>query len=363
MEAAEAESYLVYLGTYTSGDSKGIYCYRMDRTTGEMQPVGVTGGIKNPSFLAIHPDGRRLYSVAEIADFAGGGGGALVAFALDPKTGSLQRLNAQSSGGPGPCHLTVEPGGRFLLAANYGGGSVISVAIEPDGSLGRAASFQQHTGSGVDPRRQQGPHAHSINLDARGRFAYAADLGLDKVLIYRFSKEDGSLAEAGSGKVKPGSGPRHFSIHPGGRWAYVINEMASTVTLFERDESTGALAELQTVSTLPPGFSGSSSTAEVLVHPSGNFLYGSNRGHDSIALFRIDSATGRLEPAGHVPAGGKTPRNFAITPCGRFLVAANQGSNNLTTFRIDATTGALTPTGQVVDVPSPVCVRFLDPSR
>lgn len=363
MAAAVAadEQYLVYIGSYTTGDSKGIHCFSMHRESGKLDLLGATGGVRNPSFLAIHPSGKHLYSVAEIADFGGGRGGAVAAFSLDANSGALEFLNTQSSGGPGPCHLTVDRTGRYVLAANYGGGSVSSTAIAADGRLQRTASFHQHTGSSVDRRRQEGPHAHSINLDPSNRFAYAADLGLDRILIYRFNETTGELtaAEPPFGAVAPGSGPRHFATHPRQATAYVINEMASTVTAFRRDAETGALEQLQTITTLPAGFSGGTSTAEVQVHPSGRFLFGSNRGHDSIAIFTIDGESGKLAPLGFQPTGGKTPRNFGVTPCGKFLVAANQGSDNLVVFRIDEQTGQLQQTGHGASVSKPVCVKFL----
>jgi 6-phosphogluconolactonase len=355
----------VYVGTYTQGKSQGIYLFQLDPATGKLTPRGVAARADSPSFLAVHPGHRFLYAVNEVGDAASGKRGAVSAFAIDPGTGHLTFLNQQSSGGAGPCYVVVDRGGRHVLVANYGGGSVTVLPIGAAGRLGAATAFIQHHGSSVNPQRQEGPHAHSINPDRANRFAIAADLGLDKVLIYRYNAVRGTLVPntPPSVSVAPGSGPRHFAFHPSGRAAYVINEMASTVTAFRCDPHSGRLQAIQTVSTLPRDFTGSSTTAEVQVHPSGRFLYGSNRGHDSIAIFAIDSATGRLTPVGHQSTQGKTPRNFGIDPTGRFLLAANQDSDSLVVFRIDQETGRLTPTGQVVPVPMPVCVKMVPVGR
>jgi 6-phosphogluconolactonase len=321
---------------------------------------GVAGETKNPSFLALHPDRRFLYAVGEIGDFAGKRTGAVSAFRIEPATGRLQMLNQESSGGAGPCHLTVDRSGRNVLVVNYGGGSVSVLPIREAGSLGPATAFVQHRGSSVNPRRQQGPHAHSINLDAANRFAFVADLGLDKIMVYRFDPAAGTLTanEPAWASVAPGSGPRHFAFHPSGQFAYVINEISSTLTAFRYDASRGSLSELQTVSSLPAGPVEGNSTAEIQVHPSGKFVYGSNRGHNSIAVFAVDGGAGRLTLVEHESTQGKAPRNFGIDPTGQFLLACNQDSHTIVGFRIDQQTGALTPTGQKLDVPSPVCVKF-----
>jgi 6-phosphogluconolactonase len=315
----------------------------------------------NPTFLAIHPQGKFLYAANEIGNFKGEKAGAISAFAIDAASGKLTLLNQQSSRGGGPCHLVVDPQGKNVLTANYGGGSVAVLPIQSDGSLAEATAFVQHEGSGANPKRQSAPHAHSINLDTAGRRAFAADLGLDKILIYRFDADKGTLSEHSppAVAVAPGSGPRHFAFHTSGRFAYVINEMTSTVTAFSYDAEHGMLKELHTVPTLPQGHEGNNSTAEVQVHPSGKFLYGSNRGHDSIAVFAIDESTGRLTPQGHTPIGGKTPRNFAIDPTGTYLLAEGQGSDTVVVFKIDQQTGALRPTGSKIEVPSPVCIKML----
>jgi 6-phosphogluconolactonase len=313
---------------------------------------------EQPSFLTLHPNRRFLYAVNETG---GGrrGTGQVTAFAIEAD-GKLKQLNQQPSRGSAPCHLVVDRTGKTLLLANYGGGSVAAFPLAADGMLGASTAFIQHTGSSTNPQRQKEPHAHSINLDAANRFAVAADLGLDKVLVYRFDATKGTLEpnEPPSASVKAGSGPRHFAFHPKGRNAYVINELASTVTAFEYDPAKGVLKELQTLSTLPKDFSGTSYTAEVQVHPSGKFLYGSNRGHDSIAVFTIE-ANGSLRYVENTLTGGSTPRNFGISPDGKYLLAANQKSDNVVVFRIDSKSGRLTSTGNSLEVPSPVCVKFL----
>jgi 6-phosphogluconolactonase len=277
----------------------------------------------------------------------------------------LTQLNQQSSGGSGPCYITVDKVGQNVLVANYGGGSVSVLPLHPDRTLGEASCFIQHQGKGSDPNRQEAPHAHSINLDLANRFAFAADLGLDKILIYRFDATAGKLTpnQPAYVELQPGSGPRHFSFDPSGKFAYVINEMLLTVTAFSYQPDKGILTEIQTTSTLPEGATGTNfSTAEVQVHPSGKFLYGSNRGHDTIAVFSIDTSTGKLTQVEHQSTRGKTPRNFGIDPSGKFLLAANQDSGNLAVFRIDGKSGRLSFLSEV-KVPKPVCVKFLPPAK
>ena len=352
---------LVFFGTYTRTDSEGIYTYRMDPESGALERLSVVSGIESPSFLALHPNGRHLYAVSEIGEFEGSKTGTVSAYSIDSSSGQLSFLNLQPSAGAIPCHLVVDRTGRTLLLANYSGGSVASFPIDSEGRLGPAISVIQHEGSSVDPVRQTGPRAHSINLDPENRFAVAADLGTDEVLIYRFDAGTGELEPntPPSVSVDPGGGPRHFAFHPSGRFGYVINEMGSTVTAFRYDGGKGTLDPIQTITTLPEDFEGVTHTAEVRVHPSGRFLYGSNRGHDSIAIFAIDQETGRLTARGQEPTRGKTPRNFEIDPTGTWLLAANQGSDSVVVFRIDPQTGALEANGQTADVPMPVCIRML----
>jgi 6-phosphogluconolactonase len=359
--AKSAGKATVYIGTYTRGNSKGIYVARLDLATGKLTPAELAAEVVNPSFLTLHPSQPLVYAIGEIGNFAGGKSGAVSAFARDAKTGKLTLLNQQSSKGNGPCHVTVDRTGKNVLVANYGSGSVACLPIKEDGSLGEATSFIQHEGSGPNPKRQQGPHAHSINVDAANRFAIAADLGLDKLLVYRFDAAAGKLTpnDPPFMATAPGAGPRHFASHPGGRYAYAINELNSTVTALSYDAERGVLNPLQSISTLPEGFSGNSTTAEVQVHPSGKFVYGSNRGHDSIAAFAVDAATGKLRFVAHEPTQGKTPRNFGIDPGGRYLLAANQDGNNVVVFRIDTQTGKLAPTGSSIEVTAPVCVKIL----
>mgnify|MGYP001626248582 CR=1 FL=1 len=347
----------VYVGTYTGRNSKGIYAFEFNLKTGEVTQPKLVAETPHPSFLAIHPTGRFLYAVNELWD---GKEGKVSAFAIQPD-GSLQPLNQQPSKGIGPCHLTVDKTGKFVLVANYGSGSVAVLPILSDGRLGEATCSIQHEGKSINPQRQEGPHAHSINLDPKNKFAIVADLGIDKLLVYRFDAMKGALEPNDPPFVKtaPGAGPRHTAFHPSGKFVYAINELNSTVTSYRYDGEKGILTELRTVSTLPDGFSGSNTTAEVQVHPSGKFLYGSNRGHDSVAVFAINESTGELTPLGHQPTQGRTPRNFGIDPTGTYLFAANQDSDNIVVFRIDARTGKLELTGITVEVPTPVCVKFL----
>lgn len=360
-KAAAKTEYFVYVGTYTGPKSKGIYAYRFDAATGGLIPLGLAAETANPSFLALHPSRRFVYAANEIGNYQSQKSGAVSAFAIERRTGKLTFLNTVASRGADPCYLVVDKTGKNLLVANYSGGSVAVFRLLEDGRLGEVSAFVQHVGSSVNPARQREPHAHSINLSPDNHFAIAADLGLDQLLVYRFDATRGSLAAntPAFARVKPGAGPRHFAFHPSGKFAYVINEMQSTVTAFAYDAAGGVLRELQTISTLPEDFAGENYTAEVQVHPSGKFLYGSNRGHDSVAVFAIDAARGTLTPIECVPTQGKTPRNFGIDPTGAYLLAANQGSDSIVVFRINLQTGRLTPTGQVLEVASPVCVKFV----
>jgi 6-phosphogluconolactonase len=352
--------YLVYFGTYTRGSSKGIYVSRFSAVTGKLSPPELAAEAANASFLAIHPNGRVLYAANEENSFQGQRAGYVSAFAIDRATGKLTLLNQVSSRGAGPAHLTVDRSGKNVLVANYGGGSVAVLPVKEDGTLAEASAFVQHTGSGFT-KRQAGPNAHSVNMSPDNRFAIVADLGLDKVLVYRFDPVKGSLEanEPPFVKLAPGAGPRMFAFQPKGRFAYVINEIASTITAFAYDAKAGALKELQTITTLPKDYTGRNSTAEIQVHPTGRFVYGSNRGNDSIAVFSVDARKATLTPVETVPTQGKTPRNIAVDPTGSFLFAANQDSNNVVLFRIDLKTGRLTPTGQILEVGAPVCVKFL----
>ncbi|MEP6915937.1 MAG: lactonase family protein [Acidobacteriota bacterium] len=356
---------LVYFGTYTGPKSKGIYVSRLDPASGALTPPELAAETPSPSFLALRPGRDFLYAVNEVNTFGGKPAGSVTGFAFDRKTGKLTQVNQESAGGPGPAHLVVDKTGGNVLVANYGGGSITVLPIAADGSLKPASAFVQHTGSGTNPQRQKEPHAHAVQLDPDNRVAYVADLGLDKVLIYRFDAAKGTLTpnDPPFASVAPGAGARHVAIGAGGRFAYVINEINCTVTAFTRDAKSGGLTELQTLSTLPAGetVQRGFSTAEIAVHPSGKFLYGSNRGHDSLVVYTIDERTGRLTYVENQPTQGKTPRGFGIDPTGRYLLALNQGSDSVIVFRIDAQTGRLTAAGHQIEIGSPVDVKFIAP--
>ncbi len=359
-EAVPAGKSWVYVGTYTGKDSKGIYRCEFDSATGKLSEPALVAETVNPTFLAIHPGGKFLYAVGEIGDFGGKKAGAVNAYALDPKTGDLKLLNQQSSGGQGPCYVTTDKAGKHVLVANYGGGSVAVLPIQDDGSLGERSAFVQHQGRSVDKDRQEGPHAHSINLDKANKYAIAADLGLDKLLVYKYDADKGTLTpnDPPAMNTAPGAGPRHFAFHPDGKHAYACGEMDSTVMAMDYDAAKGVLTKTQTLSTLPAPEKGNS-TAEVLVHPSGKFVYVSNRGHDTIALFSVAEKTRQLTAVGDQGKGFKVPRNFNVDPSGHWMIVAGQDSNNLCVFAIDEKTGALKPADTTVKVGGPVCVKFL----
>lgn len=352
----------LYVGTYTSGESVGIYLYRFNVVEGSLRRDGVTGGVNNPSYLTLDRARRLLYAVEETEEFEGEKSGAVSAFALDGREGRPRFVNRQASKGGAPCYITADSTGRFVLVANYVGGNVAVLPVSKSG-LGKATDVEQDAGSGPNRERQEGPHAHCVVLDPSNRHAYACDLGTDKVMIYNFDARRGTLTPNARPFVslKPGAGPRHLTFERAGRRVYVLNELDSTVTAFARTRVTGALRELKTYPMLPADFNGENTGADIHLTPDGRFLYCSNRGHDSIALFRVNARTGLLTPAGHTPTGGKTPRNFAVDPSGRFLLVANQKSDSIVTFRIDRKTGALEATGHTAQVPSPVCLKLTAP--
>jgi 6-phosphogluconolactonase len=357
-----AAEYFVYFGTYTQGASKGIYAYRFQPAAGKLTTLGLAAETPNPSFLALHPSGRFLFAANEHE--AGDGPGknnSVSAFAVDPTTGALSFLNNVSSRGEGPCHLSIDRTGNTLLVANYGSGSVAALPILLDGRLGEATGFDQHQGTSADPVRQTGPHAHFIAPSPDNRFVLTADLGLDQVIVYRFDPAKGTLSRNSPpfATIRAGSGPRHLAFHPSGKYVYVNSEMASTVSAFAWDASRGSLEELQTISTLPSGFARVSSTAEIHIDRAGRFLYVSNRGHDSIAIFSIDQATGELTLVGHAATNGQTPRYFTLDPTGNFLFAANQNSSSVVVFRVEPKTGRITPAQTISDIPEPVCMVFV----
>lgn len=361
-------TYIFYVGTYTVDEGKktnsqGIYVYRYDASTGDVTSLGLAAETTNPSFVALHPNGRFLYAVNEVGNYKGPNSGGVSAFSIDRATGKLTFLNEVASRGADPCYITVDKTGKYVLVANYTGGSVAVFPVLADGKLGEASAFIQHTGHGSDPKRQEAPHAHSIDLSPDNRFAWVDDLGLDELLTYKFDSSKGTLTPSDPPFAKPevaGSGPRHFALRPDGKFAYVVSEMKGTVTVFSNDTSSGTMHPVQTVSTLPAGFQGAIEDAEIEIHPSGKFLYASNRGDgNSIAIFGIDGAKGALTPIDVTSTQGKTPRSFEIDPTGTLLFAENEESNNIVIFRIDQKTGKLTPTGKVLEVAAPVCLKFL----
>jgi 6-phosphogluconolactonase len=358
--AARAD-FFVYFGTYTGAKSKGIYRSTMT-DEGKLSAPELVAETASPSFLAVHPNGRYLYAIGEVDKFKEQKAGAVSAYAIDRKTGQLTLLNQQSSGGTGPCHLDVDRKGRCVLVANYGGGSVKALPINKDGSLGDSGTFIQHQGSSVNKSRQQAPHGHAMLVDPSQKFAVACDLGLDQVLVYKLDAAKAMLTpnDPPFATIAPGSGPRHLAFHPDGKFAYVINELNCTMTAFAWDSKRGVLREVQTISTLPGEFQRGYSTAEVYVHPSGKFVYGSNRGHDSIVVYACDEKTGKLTLVEHQSTQGKTPRHFGIDPKGQFLLAENQSSDSVVVFRIDRKTGKLTATGDKIQVGSPVCAVFVE---
>ena len=364
MSKRNDQGMFVYVTADTRDKSTGIYTYRLDTSSGALQFVSLAGEVEAPFFLAFHPQGRFLYVVNAVQQPGGTFVGTASAFAIDPNTGALTLLNEQPVPGAFPCYITVDRTGQCALVANYVSGCVAALPIRPNGTLGPASDHIQHQGSSVDPHRQEGPHAHCIVIDPTERYAFAADLGLDKILCYRLDPKRAKLTsnDVPWAQVKAGSGPRHLAFHPNGRFAYVINELNSTLIAFAYDAARGALTEVQTVRTIPEEFTAVNYCADVHVSPSGQFLYGSNRGHDSIVIYRIAGDTGMLTYLGCEPTQGKTPRNFALDPSGNYLLAANQDSDTLVTFRIAPETGKLSATGHVTRVPKPVCVKVLPAS-
>jgi len=349
----------VYIGTYTGKKSRGIYTARFDLESGRLSAPELAATTTNPSFLALHPNGRFLYAVGEMDTFEGKQAGAVSAFRIEAN-GKLSLLNSQPSGGTGPCHLSVDQTGRWVLVANYGSGSVAALPVSEDGRLGALGVAIQHHGSSVNPDRQAGPHAHLIGPAPSNPFGIACDLGLDKVLVYHLNQSGVALVpnEPPSVMVAAGSGPRHLGFHPDGHHVYLANEMAGTITVFDYEAKAGVLKELQTASLLPQEFKGQRSAAEVQAHPSGKFVYASNRGHDSIAVFAVDPNDGKLRLLEHHASGGRTPRHFAIDPTGHWLLVENQDSDNIVVARIAQDTGLLTTIGQSVEVGAPVCLVF-----
>ncbi len=361
LASAADYSYLIYVGTYTDKGSKGIYAYRFDPGTGESRPIGLAAESENPSFLAVGEDNKYLYAVNETDHFNGGRTGAISTYAINQSSGKLMLLQQVSSLGADPAHLSIDRTGRYLLVANYTSGNIASFPIESNGTLGPRSAFVQHAGSSVNKERQTGPHAHEIQASKDNRLVFVPDLGLDELLVYRFDSKNGALSPNSPAfvKVTPGSGPRHLAIAPSGKFVYLVNEMASTVIVFSYQGDSGRLREVQTISTLPSGFKGENSTAEIAVDAKGKSLYVSNRGDDSIVVFAINQPDGKLTFVERVPTGGKTPRHFTLDPTGRWLFAENQDSGTINLFSVDPANGRLTATPHSLNVSSPVCVVFV----
>ena len=352
-----ANDLFAFVGTYTRLGSEGVYTLRMDGDTGELTRVSVATGIENPSFVALDPSNEHLYAVGEVSNF--GGAGAVTSFSVNSATGELTQINQKSTGGPGPCHLMVDSTDSLVIVTNYGGGSVAVLPINDDGSLGERTEFIQHEGSSVNPDRQEQAHAHSVNIDRSNARAYVCDLGMDRVFIYDIDHASRKLTPSAQAYVEEvaGEGPRHFDFHPSDRFVYVINELGCTITVYDMS-GVGRLTPVQTVPTLPDGWEGDNTTADVHVSSDGDYVYGSNRGHDSLVIYAIDQSTGKMTYVGHQSTLGEEPRNFAITPDGKFLLAENQNSDTIATFKRESD-GTLTATGSVIEIPAPVCIQFM----
>lgn len=363
--AIAGDNFLVYFGTSTNAKngSKGIYVARFNSASGELTQPELAVEAGNPGFLAIHPTKKYMYACGDVPGADGKKGGGILAFGIDRKTGRLAAINQSATSGAGPCHVSVDQTGKLATISNYGNGSISSYSIKEDGSVSPEVTYIQHEGSGADPKRQAGPHAHSVNFSPDNRFAFACDLGLDKVLIYKADPATGKLTpnEPAFGKTPAGGGPRHLAFHPSGKYVFVNNEMGMSETVFSYDAEKGALTEIQTVSTLPEADQGRTglSTAETLAHPNGKVVYVSNRTHDTIAVFACDPATGKLTLIQNVPVEGEIPRNICLDPSGKWLIAAHQNSGTAAVFKVAPEDGKLTFTGTKVSVPGSICVRFL----
>jgi len=353
---AESDKYYLYVGAYTETEEEGIAIYLFDALSGDLTYLSTAKGIKNPSYLAIHPKRKLLLAVNEVSD-GQNKSGVVSSFSINPLDGSLRFINQESSLGAGPCYISIDHGGDYALVANYGGGTVALLPIEPTGKL-LPGNMDQHSGSGPNTSRQSAPHAHSIIFDKKYGYALSADLGIDKVITYSIAGNPSKLVQQSEFALAPGAGPRHLDFHPNQKFAYIINELNSTITACSYDAKTGKLTEIESVSTLPTDFSGQNSCADIHISKDGRYLYGSNRGHDSIVVFKVDEVSGKLTFVSHHSVKGKTPRNFMIDSTGKFLLVANQDSNNIVVFKIDAETGKLISNGVEVQTPKPVCLKM-----
>lgn len=359
---ASARDYTALLGTYTQGGSRGLYLVRLNGDTGALSAPELVAELPNPEFLALHPGGRLVYALTQVKNADGKSAGAVAAFALDPATGRLTLLNTEATGRGGLTHLAVDATGRMVVAASYGGGYVVSFPLQADGRLGPAASlFDQAGPLGPKSDRQNAPHPHSVTLSPDNRFAFIADLGVDRVFAYALAPETGTLAlhPAGAVTIAPGSGPRHTKFSPDGKNFYVLDELDGTVTACRYDTASGVAEPFQRVSTTADDYTGRQSCSEIRLHPGGRFVYAANRGNNTIAVFARDPATGALTRLESVPTGGKNPRNFNLTPDGALLVCGHQDTDNVTVFRVDPASGRLSPTANTVTVPKAICVLFL----
>ena len=356
-----AEVPLVFISAFAPGEKGAIHAFHLDVKSGQLKPTEWTADIEHPFFLALSPDHKFLYSIHAPGTFGGKEHEQIAAFEIVGKYGKLKLLNRQSARGTAACYLDVGATGKTVIAANYSTGSVVSLPVREDGSLGEAASFVQHTGSSINPARQKEPHAHCFVVSPNNRFAYAADLGLDQILCYKLDAKTAKLSpnQQPFTRTLPGAGPRHLTFHPNGKHLYVINELANSVTLFDYDDDTGMLIERQTIATLPDDFEGTSHCADLKITPNGRFLYGTNRGHDSIAAYRIGD-DGQLSLLAIVPSLGKGPQNLLIAGNGSLLLCANMPGNNVAVFQIDAKTGGLKSVGEPIAMPSPSCIRIID---
>lgn len=354
----EMQRYFVYIGSYAASDQPGIHIYSLDEHSGQLELIDQFAGIDNPSYLAFNSQQTRIYAVSETQSFQGRQGGSVVALTRDPATGRLAFLNQLPTDGADPCYVTVDPTDSMLMLVNYTGGSFCAYSLNQDGSIAQQTDFIQQHGKGFRPDRQEGPHPHSIVLDQRGKNVLLADLGLDKIFAYRLNLATKKFIARSVTPLTPGTGPRHTIFSADGRYVYIINELASSINVFTYDSDTTTLNLCQSISTLPTDYTGKNISADIHISPDGHFLYGSNRGHDSIAVYRIDQNNGTLSFIQHVATGGRTPRNFAITPGGRFLLAANQDTDSVVVFTIDQDKGKLEPTGTVLSMPQPVCIKL-----